>query len=97
MSGSGKPGAEIRSIVLDSAIFPALCFAGGNQRMPAVRADQLSGKQRCLGRRIVSGNLFRRLIDFWTASHSSGPIIASCAPSWEIHSDSGFLIMVLSL
>ena len=30
----------------------------------AVRADQLSGKQRCLGRRIVSGNLFRRLIDF---------------------------------
>ncbi len=30
---------------------------------------------------------------FWTASHSSGPIIASCAPSWEIHSDSGFLIL----
>ena len=26
--------------------------------------SQLSGKQRCLGRRIVSGNLFCRLIDF---------------------------------
>ena len=45
MSGSGKPGAEIRSIVLDSAIFPALCFAGGNQRMPTVRTDQLSGNK----------------------------------------------------
>ena len=45
VSGGGEPGAEIRSIVLDSAILPVLGFAGGNQRMPTVRTDQLSGKQ----------------------------------------------------
>ncbi len=45
--------------------------------MPAVRADQLSGKQRCLGRRIVSGNLFRRLIDFLDSLPQLRPIIAS--------------------
>ena len=41
MSGSGKPGAEIRSIVLDSAIFPALCFAGGKRGLKIELLEQV--------------------------------------------------------